>query len=105
MKNPQKLCRKFKDASPEELRARLAEFAKVRNWDEYHNPRNLLLALMISDSNGLMAGRGSGINTTAQEIYDVLMYLFQLADVCGLDLGQASLSKIVNNAPKYPILD
>ncbi|KVH99261.1 hypothetical protein Ccrd_022508 [Cynara cardunculus var. scolymus] len=72
MENSQKSCRKFKDVSLEELREKVAEFAKVRNWDQYHSPRNLLLAL--------------------------------LADVCGLDLGQAALSKIVKNSQKYPLI-
>ncbi|CAH1430489.1 unnamed protein product [Lactuca virosa] len=73
MENLHKLYRKFKDASLEELRARLAKFAKVRNLDQYHSLRNLLLALLV--------------------------------DVCGLDLGQTALSKIVKNTQKYPILD
>ena len=38
-----------------------------------------------------------------EELSDVLLYLVQLADVCGLDLGQAALSKIIKNAQKYPI--
>lgn len=38
-----------------------------------------------------------------EEISDVLLYLVQLADVCGLDLGQAALSKILKNAQKYPL--
>lgn len=36
-----------KDVSLQELRDRLAEFAEVRGWDQYHSPRNLLLALVI----------------------------------------------------------
>lgn len=36
----------MKDVSLQELRDRLAEFAKVRGWDQYHSPRNLLLALV-----------------------------------------------------------
>lgn len=39
-----------------------------------------------------------------EEISDVLLYLVQLADVCGLDLGQAALSKILKNAQKYPLI-
>lgn len=38
-----------------------------------------------------------------EELSDVLLYLVQLAHVCGLDLGQAALSKIVKNARKYPV--
>lgn len=37
-----------KDVSLEELRDRLAKFAEVRGWDQYHSPRNLLLALVIT---------------------------------------------------------
>lgn len=37
-----------KDVSLQELRDRLAEFAQVRGWDQYHSPRNLLLALVSS---------------------------------------------------------
>lgn len=38
-----------------------------------------------------------------EELSDVLLYLVHLADVCGLDLGQAALTKIVKNAQKYPV--
>lgn len=38
-----------------------------------------------------------------EELSDVLLYLVRLADVCGLDLGQAALTKIVKNAQKYPV--
>lgn len=41
-------------------------------------------------------------NHLEEELSDVLLYLVQLADVCGLDLGQAALSKIIKNAQKYP---
>ena len=40
-----------------------------------------------------------------EELSDVLLYLVQLADICGLDLGQAALTKIVKNAKKYPVMN
>ena len=40
-----------------------------------------------------------------EELSDVLLYLVRLADVCGLDLGQAALTKIVKNAQKYPVIN
>ncbi|KAJ9568201.1 hypothetical protein OSB04_004167 [Centaurea solstitialis] len=117
MENPEKLCRKFKDVSLEELRDKLAEFAKVRNWDQYHSPRNLLLALVgeVGELSEIFQWKGEverGLPNWSsddkkhleEEISDVLLYLVQLADVCGLDLGQAALSKIVKNAQKYPLL-
>lgn len=39
-----------------------------------------------------------------EELSDVLLYLVRLADVCGLDLGRAALSKILKNAIKYPLI-
>lgn len=117
MENPQKFCRKFKDVSLEELRNKVAEFAKVRNWDQYHSPRNLLLALVgeVGELSEIFQWKGEverGLPNWSsddkkhleEEISDVLLYLVQLADVCGLDLGQAALSKIVKNAQKYPLI-
>ncbi|KAK9090891.1 hypothetical protein Sjap_024068 [Stephania japonica] len=107
-----------KDVSLRELRDRLAEFAKLRGWEQYHSPRNLLLALVgeVGELSEIFqwkgeVGRGlpnwshSDKEHLEEELSDVLLYLIQLADVCGLDLGQAALSKIVKNAKKYPILN
>lgn len=46
MENAYGYPRNAKDVSLQELRDRLAEFARVRGWDQYHSPRNLLLALV-----------------------------------------------------------
>ncbi|XP_062030135.1 uncharacterized protein LOC133745996 [Rosa rugosa] len=105
-----------KDVSLQELRDRLAEFAQVRGWEQYHSPRNLLLALVgevgeLSEifqwkgevARGLPDWSSDDKEHLEEEISDVLLYLIQLADVCGLDLGQAALSKIVKNARKYPV--
>ncbi|KAI5648235.1 hypothetical protein M9H77_34240 [Catharanthus roseus] len=106
---------KKNDVSLEELRDRLAEFNKVRGWDQYHSPRNLLLALVgeVGELSEIFQWKGEvekGLPNWScddkehleEEISDVLLYLVQLADVCGLDLGQAALSKILKNAQKYP---
>ncbi|KAL6178025.1 hypothetical protein ACLB2K_049545 [Fragaria x ananassa] len=102
-----------KDVSLQELRDRLAEFARVRDWEQYHSPRNLLLALVgevgeLSEifqwkgevARGLPNWSSDDKEHLGEELSDVLLYLIQLADVCGLDLGQAALSKIVKNARK-----
>lgn len=46
MENSCEFVQKAKDVSLQELRDRLAEFAEVRGWDQFHSPRNLLLALV-----------------------------------------------------------
>ncbi|XP_022973046.1 dCTP pyrophosphatase 1-like isoform X1 [Cucurbita maxima] len=115
-----------KDVSLHELKDRLAEFAQVRGWEQYHSPRNLLLALVINQTkNTLKVGEVGELSEIFQwkgeverglpnwsaaerehleeELSDVLLYLVRLADVCELDLGHAALSKIVKNANKYPV--
>ncbi|KAM1081069.1 hypothetical protein ACFX2J_015483 [Malus domestica] len=105
-----------KDVSLQELSDRLAEFAQVRGWEQYHSPRNLLLALVgevgeLSEifqwkgevARGLPDWTSDDKEHLEEELSDVLLYLIQLADVCGLDLGQAALTKIVKNARKYPV--
>ncbi|XP_057517139.1 uncharacterized protein LOC130798244 [Amaranthus tricolor] len=105
-----------KDVSLQELKQRLKEFARVRGWEQYHSPRNLLLALVgeVGELSEIFqwkgeVGRGLPNWSAADkehledELSDVLLYLIQLADVCGLDLGKAALTKIIKNAKKYPI--
>eukprot|EP00252_Welwitschia_mirabilis_P009837 TRINITY_DN22711_c0_g1_i1.p1 TRINITY_DN22711_c0_g1~~TRINITY_DN22711_c0_g1_i1.p1 ORF type:complete len:138 (+),score=29.92 TRINITY_DN22711_c0_g1_i1:60-473(+) len=106
------------DVSLKQLQYLLAEFARVRNWDQYHSPRNLLLALVgevgeLSEifqwkgevARGLPNWNSSDKEHLGEELSDVLLYLVRLADICGLDLGQAALKKLLKNAQKYPISD
>ncbi|TYG60607.1 hypothetical protein ES288_D07G081700v1 [Gossypium darwinii] len=99
---------KSKDVSLKDLSIRLAEFAQVRGWDEYHSPRNLLLALIFQwkgeVGKGLPNWSADEKEHLEDELSDVLLYLVRLADVCGLDLGQAALTKIIKNARKYPVV-
>ncbi|XP_058068967.1 uncharacterized protein LOC131218385 [Magnolia sinica] len=103
------------DVSLKELRDKLAEFARARDWEQFHSPRNLLLALVgevgeLSEifqwkgevAKGLPNWSSSDKEHLEEELSDVLLYLVRLADVCGLDLGQAALTKIVKNSRKYP---
>ncbi|KAL1334197.1 hypothetical protein HN51_063093 [Arachis hypogaea] len=109
--------RATRDVSLHELSKRLAEFSQVRGWDEYHSPRNLLLALVgevgeLSEIFQWKGEVGKGLPNWSsadkehleEELSDVLLYLVRLADVCGLDLGQAALAKIIKNAQKYPLV-
>ncbi|XP_054822779.1 uncharacterized protein LOC129321077 [Prosopis cineraria] len=106
----------LRDVSLQEISRRLAEFAELRGWDQYHSPRNLLLALVgeVGELSEIFQWKGEvekGLPNWSrddkehleEELSDVLLYLVRLADVCGLDLGQAALTKIVKNAKKYPV--
>ncbi|CAK7349429.1 unnamed protein product [Dovyalis caffra] len=111
------------------LKGKMAEFAKERDWDQFHSPRNLLLALVCScffpsfdDSQVGEVGELSEIFQwkgevpkglpdweeeekvhLGEELSDVLLYLVRLSDICGIDLGKAALRKVGLNAIKYPV--
>ncbi|CAA7398895.1 unnamed protein product [Spirodela intermedia] len=97
------------------LSRKLDEFAKARDWEKYHSPRNLLLAMVgeVGELSEIFQWRGEvarGLSNwdesekehLGEELSDVLLYLIRLADVCGIDLGEAATKKIVKNAVKYP---
>lgn len=97
-----------------ELRLRIREFALARQWENFHTPKNLAMALIVEaaelvepfqwltpeQSNQLDAERHEQVR---QEIADVLIYLTRLADLLDIDLLQAAADKIEINARKYPV--
>jgi len=104
-------------ASPnlEEIRILQADFVSERNWDKFHSPRNLLLALVgevgeLAEcfqwkgevNEGLLDWSSEEKTHLAEELSDVLIYLVRLADKCKIDLPKAVLSKIEMNKRKYP---
>ncbi|KAK1260658.1 hypothetical protein QJS04_geneDACA002373 [Acorus gramineus] len=97
------------------LSRKLEEFAKERNWEQYHSPRNLLLAMVgeVGELSEIFQWRGevakglpdweeSDKEHLGEELSDVLLYLIRLSDMCGIDLDEAVTKKIVKNAIKYP---
>eukprot|EP00731_Ephydatia_muelleri_P023425 Em0015g1008a len=99
--------------SLEDIRVKQAKFAADRDWEKYHTPRNLLLALVgeVGELSELFQWRGEvedGLPgwTSAerehlgQELSDVLIYLIRLAERCHVDLPSAVLDKMVLNWTK-----
>ena len=94
----------------------LAEFARQRDWDPFHNPRNLILALTgevgelaeifqwLKDAEAEQVMEGRQAEHVRQEVADVFLYLMRLAMVLGIDLDAAVRDKIALNAKKYPPL-
>ncbi|KAK3004667.1 hypothetical protein RJ639_018284 [Escallonia herrerae] len=98
------------------LKMKMADFAKERDWDRFHSPRNLLLALVgeVGELSEIFQWRGEvprGLpgwkeeekQHLGEELSDVLLYLVRLSDICGIDLGKAALRKVGLNALKYPV--
>ncbi|XP_044500039.1 dCTP pyrophosphatase 1-like [Mangifera indica] len=103
------------DISIKDLSKKLEEFAKARDWEKFHSPRNLLLAMVgeVGELSEIFQWRGEvdkGLPNweeadkehLGEELSDVLLYLIRLADICGIDLGDAAAKKLVKNAIKYP---
>lgn len=102
------------DLSLSELQELLRVFAREREWDPYHSPKNLAMALGAEagellepflwitehESRNLPTSQRHAV---AEEMADVMIYLLRLADVLGIDLLEAARSKIAGNAAKYPV--
>jgi dCTP diphosphatase len=96
-----------------ELRDALRHFAAERNWDQFHSPKNLAMALSVEvaelmehfqwlteeGSKNLSADQ---LGAVREELADVLIYLVRLADKLDVDLIAAARDKMVLNARKYP---
>jgi len=96
-----------------ELRDLVREFADERDWDKFHTPKNLAIALSVEASEllepfqWLHSGSkdeidGKKVKTISHEMADVLMYLVRLADKMDVDLRTAFFEKIELNRLKYP---
>lgn len=97
----------------ERLQGRLAEFAAVRDWDRFHSPKNLAMALAAEAAELLeefqwlteeqsRAPDAARLERVQLEAADVLIYLLRLADKLGIDLLAAAERKIALNEAKYP---
>ena len=97
----------------QDLRAALRRFAAERDWERFHSPKNLAMALSVEvaelvehfqwlsedESGALPAERLAQVR---EELADVLIYLVRLADRLDVELLAAAREKMVKNALKYP---
>lgn len=98
----------------DELRDMLRRFAAERDWDQFHSPKNLAMALSVetaellehfqwvseAESAELPPDKRAGVR---EELADVLLYLIRLADKLDIDLLAAATDKLKVNASKYPV--
>lgn len=96
-----------------ELQQRLREFADLRDWEKYHSPKNLVMAMSVemaelmehfewmTEEQSLNLGEETR-EQVALEMADVMIYLVRMADRCGVDLDKSVERKLLLNAQKYP---
>ena len=99
--------------SLEHLRTRLARFAADRDWDQFHSPKNLSMALIaeaaelvehfqwLSES-ASQALAPAKLAEVRLELADILIYLIRIGDKLGVDLIAAAHDKIALNETRYP---
>ncbi len=98
------------------LQARLRVFSDQRGWEPYQTPKNLAMAMVVEagelveifqwmspEASARVAEQPAVQQHLSEEIADVLVYLLQIADRCGVDVAQAVERKLRLNAAKYPV--
>lgn len=96
------------------LRERLTAFALERDWDQFHNPKNLAMALageageLVEHFQWLTFDEAANLppatkDAVALECADVLLFLLRLTDKLDIDLAAAAEKKLELNALKYPV--
>jgi len=86
----------------------LIKFRNERDWEQFHNPKDLALAINIESSELLeeflwKKAEEARIEKVQEELADVFAYAFLLADKYDFDVKQIVLDKIKRNGEKYPI--
>ena len=101
------------DFGLEDLRSAISAFIQERDWEQFHSPKNLAMALSVEvaeivehfqwlteeESKNLPPGKLAEVR---EEIGDVMIYLTELADKLGIDPVEAAKAKMTINGQKYP---
>ena len=98
-----------------DLAGLLRSFAQARDWEQYHTPKNLAMALagevgelvacfqwLTPDESAHLMADPSAAAAVESELADVLQYLIRLADVLGVDLAEAVRKKARINEARFP---
>lgn len=103
-------------ATVAELRARVLAFVRERDWEQFHSPKNLSMAL-AAEAGELMehflwSESAASLDVARdpkkrprieEEIADVVIYALEFANIAGIDLAGAIEAKLAVNARKYPV--
>ena len=92
----------------EELRQAIVKFTQERDWDQFHNGKDLALALSIEASELNEAflwkdAKDVNVEKVKEELADIFNYAILIADKYNLDIKQIVLDKLKRNAEKYPV--
>jgi dCTP diphosphatase len=99
-----------------ELKARVLAFVRERDWEQFHTPKNLSMALAAEtgelmehflwatpEQSRAIANEPAKRAKIADELADVVIYAIEFANMTGLDIAAAIEAKMAANAQKYPV--
>jgi NTP pyrophosphatase (non-canonical NTP hydrolase) len=99
-----------------ELRERVLSFVRERDWEQFHSPKNLTMALSAEaaelmehflwatpEESRVVAADPARRAKIAEELADVVIYALEFANITGLDVAASIEAKMAANARKYPI--
>lgn len=99
-----------------DLQRELREFAVQREWQRFHTPKNLVMALagevgelvelfqwLTPEESAAVMTQSGQTERVREEVADVFAYLLQLADVLDIDLAAALREKVRRNEQRYPV--
>ena len=106
-----------RDTRLAELKQRVLAFAHERDWEQFHSPKNLSMALAAEaaelmenflwmtpeDSRGAAGPNAKHRQAIEEELADVVIYALQFANQTGIDVAAAIAAKMAINARKYPV--
>ena len=92
----------------DEIIAALLKFRNERDWEQFHNPKDLALALNVEAGELLEVFlwkdyADADLEKVKEELADVFAFAFLMADKYNLDVKEIVLDKIAKNAEKYPV--
>lgn len=101
-------------ATVEDLKTRVLAFARARDWEQFHSPKNLSMALAVeagelmehflwADASMKLSKGKAKRAEIADELADVVIYALEFANITGIDVAAAIESKMAANAKKYPV--
>lgn len=99
-----------------DLKQRVEQFVKERDWSQFHTPKNLSMSIAIEaaelmehfqwlDARGTAGVRedAAAMQEVRDELADILCYVISFANALGIDLDDALREKLVKSAQKYPV--
>src|SRR5210317_1842473 len=97
------------------IKQKINKFVKDRDWDKFHSPKNLAMALSVEaselveifqwqekDDYKLEKFEKKTLENTKEEVADIFYYLIRICDKMNIDLEEAFFEKMEQNKNKYP---